>query len=383
MKFPSKEFIQVIGTRLGFGVLRLEPDADTVVVCPVDEDSAEATSGTAPAPENPNWLAAKPITGFEKLREEVLPENPDTEVGALLAQVSKSTEFYESSRASEANVLTRGALVAGFPAKDRPKLESALASHAGAGPLEFVSWSDVAAGPSHRLVVAYIPSTRVANHERETVRTLLEQGRHVIVVGSRVAMQELGFAWPPSSADTSLEFIPTPWTAGELASCLERTLGASQVLQQPAAQAVVAPFVPAPTLTAAPQAGLRRIVIADTDPITRALVESSLAIPGAVDCDAVEDGESAFRLIEETRPDVLVMEISLPNRDGFQLLAEIKRSAALRRTRVIVLTTRTAEVDVLRAFGLGADDYVTKPFSPLELRARVKRLLAAPEGNVE
>jgi CheY-like chemotaxis protein len=374
MKFPSKEFIQVIGTRLGFGVLRLEPESGVGVVCPLDEMPADVCIKTAAAPENPNWLAAKPMTGFEKLREEVLPENPDTEVGALLAQLSKSAAQYEPERAVETKALTQGTLVAGFSAKDNSKLTAAFGSHTGVGAAEFLPWSSILAGPAHRLVVAYVPSTRIANHERETLRTLLEEGRRVVVVGSRVAMQELGFPWPPPAGKVNLEFIPTPWTGSELAACLERMLGPSQVLERPSQAAAAA----APTVQVAPPPGnsVRRIVIADTDPITRALVESSLAIPGTVECEAVEDGEAALRLIDDRRPDLLVMEIALPNRDGFQLLAEIKRSTALRRTRVIVLTTRTAEVDVLRAFGLGADDYVTKPFSPLELRARVKRLLA-------
>lgn len=374
----------MIGTRLGFGVLRLEPDAGTGVVCPLDDVPAEAALETALPSGNPNWLSAKPMTGFEKLREEVLPENPDTEVGALLAQLSKSATLYEPVRPAETKPLTRGTVVAGFAPKDRLKLEAAFGSHTGVGAAEFLTWSTILAGPAHRLVVAYVPSTRVANHERETLRTLLEEGRQVVVVGSRVAMQELGFPWPPPAGKSNLEFIPTPWTGGELAACLERMLGASQVLARPVVEAPGAAAVrPSPPSPPPPTGnGVRRIVIADTDPIARALVESSLAIPGAVECEAVADGEAAFRLMEEKRPDVLVMEIALPNRDGFQLLAEIKRSAALRTTRVIVLTTRTAEVDVLRAFGLGADDYVTKPFSPLELRARVKRLLA-PGGEAD
>ena len=70
-----------------------------------------------------------------------------------------------------------------------------------------------------------------------------------------------------------------------------------------------------------------------------------------------------------------ILEIGLPGLDGFQILAALKRDPDLAKVRVVFLTARQNEADILRAFGLGADDYITKPFSPMEVAARLKRIL--------
>jgi CheY-like chemotaxis protein len=117
-----------------------------------------------------------------------------------------------------------------------------------------------------------------------------------------------------------------------------------------------------------------QIVIGDDDPSSRTLVHAILAQEG-MKCHAADNGAHALALARSKGADVLIVDVNMPGLDGFQVLAEIKRDASLAAMRVILLTTRQAESDVLRGFGLGADDYVTKPFSPLELAARVKRLL--------
>jgi DNA-binding response OmpR family regulator len=80
-------------------------------------------------------------------------------------------------------------------------------------------------------------------------------------------------------------------------------------------------------------------------------------------------------LARAKQADAVIVDVSLPGLDGFQALAEIRRDRTLKNIAVILLTARQSEADVLRGFGLGADDYVTKPFSPMELAARLKRLL--------
>ena len=85
----------------------------------------------------------------------------------------------------------------------------------------------------------------------------------------------------------------------------------------------------------------------------------------------------AARRIETLRrikPHAAVLDVNMPGMDGYEVLSAI-RSEAL-PVRVLLLTARQQENDVIRAFALGADDYVVKPFSPMELVARLKRLLA-------
>ncbi|HXP84314.1 MAG TPA: response regulator [Bryobacteraceae bacterium] len=117
------------------------------------------------------------------------------------------------------------------------------------------------------------------------------------------------------------------------------------------------------------------LVIADSDPASLTLVETVLTQEG-VECRVADNGSLALELIKATTPDAVILEVTLPGADGFQLLAEIRRDPALAGMVVILLTSRQAEADVLRGFSLGADDYVTKPFSPLELAARLKRALS-------
>jgi DNA-binding response OmpR family regulator len=120
------------------------------------------------------------------------------------------------------------------------------------------------------------------------------------------------------------------------------------------------------------------VVIADHDPFTRMLVESTLSQSG-IECEVAEEGDTAWAVIEKSQPGAVILDLTLPNRDGFQLMADIRRAPG-RKPKVIVLSARQSESDVLRAFALGADDYITKPFSPLELSARLMRILG---GNPE
>jgi CheY-like chemotaxis protein len=117
------------------------------------------------------------------------------------------------------------------------------------------------------------------------------------------------------------------------------------------------------------------LVIADSDPASLTLVDTVLTQEG-IECRVADNGSLALELIKATTPDAVILEVTLPGSDGFQILAEIRRDPALAGIVVILLTSRQAEADVLRGFSLGADDYVTKPFSPLELAARLKRALA-------
>lgn len=85
------------------------------------------------------------------------------------------------------------------------------------------------------------------------------------------------------------------------------------------------------------------------------------------------DGEEGLRALRDSRPDLIILDLMLPGIDGYRMLKIMRQEG--RRVPVLVLTARTAENDKLLAFGLGVDDYVTKPFGLLELLARVKALL--------
>jgi len=90
---------------------------------------------------------------------------------------------------------------------------------------------------------------------------------------------------------------------------------------------------------------------------------------------AAADGEEGLRRLNASRPDVVVLDLMLPGRNGLEVLREVRGSPATRNLPVMVLTARSAEMDRLLGFENGADDYLTKPFSPRELVARLHALL--------
>jgi DNA-binding response OmpR family regulator len=92
------------------------------------------------------------------------------------------------------------------------------------------------------------------------------------------------------------------------------------------------------------------------------------------------DGRSASERLKLPPPDLVLLDVMLPYTDGFELLASMRASPGWKDVPVIVLTSRTHEEDAARALALGADDYLTKPFSPVELVARMRRRLRAPDA---
>ncbi|NJM05550.1 response regulator transcription factor [Candidatus Gracilibacteria bacterium] len=93
------------------------------------------------------------------------------------------------------------------------------------------------------------------------------------------------------------------------------------------------------------------------------------------------DGETALRLARNERPSLLVLDLMLPGIDGLDVVRSLRQDPATRKLPIIMLTARVEEADRLIGLELGADDYITKPFSPRELVARVRAVLRRSEGD--
>jgi len=93
------------------------------------------------------------------------------------------------------------------------------------------------------------------------------------------------------------------------------------------------------------------------------------------------DGELAVRLARAERPSLLVLDLMLPGMDGLDVTRALRQDPATRKLPIIMLTARVEEADRLVGLELGADDYITKPFSPRELVARVRAVLRRSEGE--
>jgi DNA-binding response OmpR family regulator len=87
------------------------------------------------------------------------------------------------------------------------------------------------------------------------------------------------------------------------------------------------------------------------------------------------DGEEAWNLAQAEQPDLAVLDVMMPKVDGFELTRRLRAHDATSRMPIILLTARAQDADVQQGFEAGADDYIRKPFSPQELRARVQAIL--------
>ncbi|MDQ4071325.1 MAG: response regulator [Actinomycetota bacterium] len=116
------------------------------------------------------------------------------------------------------------------------------------------------------------------------------------------------------------------------------------------------------------------VLVAEDDDDILALVTHRLERSGYEVVPAA-DGQEALDRASERPPDLAVLDVMMPKIDGYGVTERLREQAATARTPVILLTARVQEADVARGFQAGADDYIKKPFSPAELRARVQAIL--------
>ena len=118
----------------------------------------------------------------------------------------------------------------------------------------------------------------------------------------------------------------------------------------------------------------KRILIADDEPNIVISLEFLMQRNG-YEVATAADGEQALRLLEEFKPDLILLDIMLPLRNGFEVCQRIRENAAWKHTKIIMLTAKGREVEVAKGLALGADVYITKPFATKELLASVRQLL--------
>jgi two-component system cell cycle response regulator DivK len=247
--------------------------------------------------------------------------------------------------------------IVGLPAHESQRLCMAL-ERAEARPVFFESASSpegaVAAGCG--LVVIYVrPDVPSPWLDPASPAAVLP----CVFVGARDHLLNLD----PAVQSMAREYLMDSWQPDE--ALVRLSLAIAPMAMAPAT------YIP-PAPHAAP-AGRPRVLIADDDATVLALVRMALENFG-IECHQATDGASAIEAARRLSPQAAVLDVNMPGMDGYEVLSAIR--AEKMSTRVLLLTARQQENDIIRGFALGADDYVVKPFSPLELVARLKRLLA-------
>jgi len=118
----------------------------------------------------------------------------------------------------------------------------------------------------------------------------------------------------------------------------------------------------------------KRILIVDDEPNIVISLEFLMRREG-FEAEIAVDGEAALEAVARTKPDLVVLDVMLPRLDGFEVCRRIRADPDSRSVKVLMLTARGRETEVARGLALGADAYVTKPFSTRDVVAQIRRLL--------
>ena len=119
------------------------------------------------------------------------------------------------------------------------------------------------------------------------------------------------------------------------------------------------------------------VLVIDDDPVILELLRVNFEIEG-FDVICAVDGEDGFRKAQAEQPDIVISDIMMPRRDGLQLLSDLKGDPTTEDLPVILLSAKAQKTEVQQGLDMGADDYITKPFDPLELIDRLNAVMTRP-----
>jgi len=240
--------------------------------------------------------------------------------------------------------------VAGLPAGESQRLCAAL-ERVDARPVFFKSDSRPAPGALDACSVAVVWAGPDPAASMWLDAAMFDARLPLVLAGEREHL----LALDPAIQGMAREFLMDSWQPDEALVRLSLALSAGS------------------SISFARPSGRPRVLIADDDPTMLSLVRMALENFGMT-CEDASDGPSAMQAVRDHPPHAVVLDVNMPGMDGYEVLTAIR--AENLPTRVLLLTARQQERDVIRGFSLGADDYVVKPFSPMELVARLKRLIS-------
>ncbi len=248
---------------------------------------------------------------------------------------------------------------------DDPLIRHLVAATIGSGPYELVEAESFAAAGGHLdapldliILDLFLPD----GDGREILRLLRKEPATssvpVVILSGEVAERAQAECLEIGAS----AFVEKPFDAGQFAALITDLVGGD------------APPTSSVAAVAARAAGTPRVLIAEDDNLTASLARDRLERDG-FEVDLAVNGLEALRCAEEDRYDLVILDVKMPYIDGFQLLSELRSRPRYDDVPIVILTAMGSEHSVVRAFELGASDYILKPFSPTELTVRVERLL--------
>jgi CheY-like chemotaxis protein len=299
----------------------------------------------------------------------------ETRFGELLKLFSDALEDAQKVTPVLAEIVDilsdRSIALIGFDVVEASRTQRVL-QQAGAS-CESVERDQMESGAGRRFDIAILKltGTGVASGMRGDVRTDAEGA--VLLLGPRELVIQAQLEYQSHLRD----FLIEPYSAEEM------RLRCCQLALRAGIRPSALPINSLPVLgEVARRAGVAteslerstRVLIADDDPTVIALVDHTLH-GYKMEFRAASHAGDVVRMAAEFKPDVIVLDVNLPDIDGSEVLASIKNDDRTKETAVVMLTVRRQESDIMKGFGLGAADYIVKPFSPMELVARIKRLV--------
>jgi two-component system, sensor histidine kinase and response regulator len=125
----------------------------------------------------------------------------------------------------------------------------------------------------------------------------------------------------------------------------------------------------------------KRVLVVDDDPDIRNVLESNLTAAG-YEVEQASDGVDALGLMTKWRPDLVILDVSMPRLDGWEVARQARADRRLSETPIVFLTGKTDEIDVLKGLSLGAVEYATKPFIPENIVATVAMMVGLMDGPI-
>jgi two-component system phosphate regulon response regulator PhoB len=118
-----------------------------------------------------------------------------------------------------------------------------------------------------------------------------------------------------------------------------------------------------------------RILVADDDPIVRQFV-AAILVENCCEVFTASDGREAVDMARELKPDLVVLDLIMPYRDGYEVMRLLQERETTRNIPILILSAKSREEDIIRGLEAGAEDFMVKPFNALELVARARKILA-------